>query len=39
MSVNYQEIARNIVTLVGDESNIRQVFHCITRLSFYLHEA
>ncbi|QYM93708.1 beta-glucoside-specific PTS transporter subunit IIABC [Dickeya zeae] len=39
MSVNYQETAKNIVALVGGEGNIRQVFHCITRLRFYLHEA
>ncbi|MBQ4797247.1 PTS beta-glucoside transporter subunit EIIBCA, partial [Pectobacterium versatile] len=37
--VNYQETAKNIVALVGGEGNIRQVFHCITRLRFYLHEA
>ncbi|WP_038901984.1 beta-glucoside-specific PTS transporter subunit IIABC [Dickeya dadantii] len=39
MSVNYQETAKKIVALVGGDGNIRQVFHCITRLRFYLHEA
>ncbi|ACS84574.1 beta-glucoside-specific PTS transporter subunit IIABC [Musicola paradisiaca] len=38
MSTNYQETAKNIVALIGGAENIQQVFHCITRLRFYVHD-
>jgi len=36
--VDYQHTARRIVALLGGESNINSVFHCITRLRFSLKD-
>ena len=33
---NYEELAKTIIQLVGGESNIANVTHCITRLRFNL---
>lgn len=30
--------AKEIITFVGGENNIKEVFHCITRLRFYLND-
>jgi len=39
MSKKYEQLAKNIVGLVGGEKNVRNVFHCQTRLRFDLYEA
>jgi PTS system beta-glucosides-specific IIC component len=36
---NYQELAKDIIELVGGEENIKQVIHCVTRLRFYLKDS
>ncbi|MCU6670969.1 beta-glucoside-specific PTS transporter subunit IIABC [Enterobacteriaceae bacterium H4N4] len=36
--MDYQHTARRIVALLGGESNINSVFHCITRLRFSLKD-
>lgn len=36
--MDYQYTARRIVSLLGGESNINSVFHCITRLRFSLKD-
>lgn len=35
---NYDEMAKQIVQLVGGKQNISSVIHCITRLRFYLKD-
>lgn len=36
--MDYQHTARKIIALIGGESNINSVFHCITRLRFSLKD-
>ncbi len=36
--INTKELASSIIENVGGESNIRSVFHCVTRLRFYLKD-
>ena len=33
-----QQLASQILEQVGGASNVREVFHCVTRLRFYLHD-
>lgn len=33
-----QTLANQILDKVGGPSNVREVFHCVTRLRFYLHD-
>lgn len=39
MSKKYEELAKEIVGLVGGEKNVRNLIHCQTRLRFDLYEA
>lgn len=34
--MNYQDTAQQIITLIGGKDNVLSLFHCITRLRFYL---
>lgn len=38
MDKNYFELAKEIVTLVGGEENIKNFYTCVTRLRFTLHD-
>ncbi|MFB8725890.1 PTS transporter subunit EIIC [Enterococcus casseliflavus] len=38
MSKDYDKLAKNIVELVGGESNIESLTHCVTRLRFVLKD-
>ena len=38
MSKKYEELAKNVVELVGGKSNIISAFHCQTRLRFQLKD-
>ena len=39
MSKKYEQLAKDIVGLVGGEKNVRNLIHCQTRLRFDLYEA
>lgn len=34
----YKKLAKDIISLVGEEKNISKVIHCVTRLRFYLKD-
>ena len=36
--MNYQELARKILELVGGKENVSGLTHCATRLRFNLHD-
>jgi PTS system beta-glucosides-specific IIC component len=38
MANNYQQTATDILSLIGGEKNVKQVWHCMTRLRFYLND-
>lgn len=38
MAKNYGEAAKKIVNQIGGKSNVKEAFHCITRLRFYLKD-
>ena len=37
--MNYDTFAGQILSAVGGAGNVREVFHCVTRLRFYLNDA
>ncbi len=38
MSINYEQLADDIVRLVGGTGNVRSVTHCMTRVRFVLND-
>ena len=36
--MDYDKLSSQIIELVGGKANIREVFHCVTRLRFYLND-
>ncbi|UUX33773.1 beta-glucoside-specific PTS transporter subunit IIABC [Fundicoccus culcitae] len=38
MAKNYSELSQNILTNIGGKQNVKEIFHCVTRLRFYLHD-
>ena len=38
MNMNIKQTAGMIVKAVGGKSNIKEMFHCVTRLRFYLKD-
>ncbi len=38
MTVNYDELAKQMITLIGGKDNISSAYHCITRLRFILKD-
>ncbi|WP_250277831.1 beta-glucoside-specific PTS transporter subunit IIABC [[Clostridium] colinum] len=38
MKKDYKQIAENLISLMGGKNNILKVFHCMTRLRFYVKD-
>ncbi|MFR7591603.1 MAG: PTS transporter subunit EIIC [Longibaculum sp.] len=36
--MNYKQVAKEIISLVGEKDNITNVIHCVTRLRFFLKD-
>lgn len=39
LNKNYEAIAQNIIEDIGEKGNVKEAFHCITRLRFYLKDS